>query len=64
MGRKTLRPGTLPLRAGVSEYAEAVSLLQEEFRQGWVFPIDLHHFVEFEPLRDDPEFQELMRPKG
>ena len=50
--------------ATLGEHAEAVSLLQETARSGWVNPFDLANIIEFAPLRDHPDFQELIRPKG
>ena len=52
------------IAAVLGEHAEAVSLLQEAYRLGWVHTASVHLDVDFEPLRDRPEYQELMRPKG
>jgi tetratricopeptide (TPR) repeat protein len=54
-------------RAGIAsvlgEHMEALRLLQEEFRRGWL-SLGVLRSADFDPLRDYPEFQELMRPKG
>jgi hypothetical protein len=42
----------------------AVSLMQHALAEGAYPPNPWHHLIEFEPLRDYPPFQELMRPKG
>jgi tetratricopeptide (TPR) repeat protein len=52
------------IAAALGDHSDAISLLQEAFRRGWVSPSRWHQFVEFEPLRDHPEFKELIRPKG
>jgi tetratricopeptide (TPR) repeat protein len=52
------------IAALLGEHAEAVRLLQEKARQGWVYVPWLHHYAALEPLRDYPPFQEFMRPKG
>jgi tetratricopeptide (TPR) repeat protein len=43
---------------------EAVELLREAFAQGYRFSISVHREPDFEPLRDYPPYQELIRPKG
>jgi hypothetical protein len=43
----------------------AVSLMQQAMAEGEGYPArPFHHLIEFEPLHDHPEFQELIRPKG
>jgi hypothetical protein len=61
--------GDIPVRrariaAALGDHSDAVRLLQEAFQHGWVSPNRWHQFVEFDPLRDYPPFQELLRPKG
>jgi tetratricopeptide (TPR) repeat protein len=43
---------------------KAVELLSEAFAQGYRFSISVHHDPDFEPLRNYPPYQELIRPKG
>jgi len=43
---------------------QAVELLRRSFNEGRSYGIDLHRNIDFDPLRDYPPFQELMRPKG
>jgi tetratricopeptide (TPR) repeat protein len=52
------------IAAVLGEQVGAVRLLQQAYHQGWVEPQMVFRSVEFESLRDHPEFQELMRPKG
>jgi DNA-binding SARP family transcriptional activator len=52
------------IAAALGEYAGAVMLLQQAYRQGWLLLPEVKYFVEFAPLHDDPDFQELFRPKG
>jgi DNA-binding SARP family transcriptional activator/Tfp pilus assembly protein PilF/TolB-like protein len=42
----------------------AVELLRRAFNEGLEYGIWLHRDIDFEPLRDSPPFQELVRPKG
>ena len=49
------------IRAWLGDNDEAIRLLRQTFGpQGR----DLHEALEFRPLADDPDFQELQRPKG
>ena len=54
-------------RAGIAavlgEHMEALRLLQEEVRRGWL-GVGVLRSADFDALRDRPDFQELMRPKG
>ncbi|MGD8322534.1 MAG: hypothetical protein PVJ02_18930, partial [Gemmatimonadota bacterium] len=43
---------------------EAVDLLRRAFSEGVAYGIWIHRDVDLEPLRDDPAYQELVRPKG
>ena len=42
----------------------AVDLLRDSFAQGMAFGAALHRDPDLEPLRDEPAFKELVRPKG
>jgi tetratricopeptide (TPR) repeat protein len=48
----------------LGEKDEAVALLRDAFAQGYRFSISVHRDPDFEPLRDYPPYQELLRPKG
>jgi predicted Zn-dependent protease len=48
----------------LGEKDEAVALLRNAFAQGYRFSISVHRDPDFEPLRDYPPCQELLRPKG
>jgi tetratricopeptide (TPR) repeat protein len=48
----------------LGEKEKAVALLREAFAQGYRFTITVHRDPDFEPLRDYPPYQELLRPKG
>jgi serine/threonine protein kinase/tetratricopeptide (TPR) repeat protein len=52
------------IHALLGETAEAVKLIQESFDQGNGFGVYIHREIDFEPLRDYPPFQELLKPKG
>jgi tetratricopeptide (TPR) repeat protein len=52
------------IHALLGEHAEAVKLIQESFDQGNGFGVYIHLEIDFEPLRDYPPFQELLKPKG
>jgi serine/threonine protein kinase/tetratricopeptide (TPR) repeat protein len=52
------------IHALLGEHAEAVKLIQESFDQGNGFGVYIHREIDFEPLRDYPPFQELLKPKG
>jgi tetratricopeptide (TPR) repeat protein len=53
------------IAAQLGERERAVNLLREAFAQGFQHGIyDPHANMDFEPLRDYPPFQELVRPKG
>jgi tRNA A-37 threonylcarbamoyl transferase component Bud32/tetratricopeptide (TPR) repeat protein len=45
------------------EGALAVDLLREAISQGAYFTIEMHRDMDLEPLKDDPGFRELTRPK-
>jgi hypothetical protein len=38
--------------------------LQDAFGQGYRFTISVHRDPDFEPLRNYPPYQDLIRPKG
>ena len=48
----------------LGEKEKAVALLREAFAQGYRFSISVHRDIDYEPLRDYPPYQELIRPKG
>jgi hypothetical protein len=52
------------IAAVLGETAEAVTLLQDAFSQGDAYGIWIHLDMDLDSLRDDPAFQELVRPKG
>jgi tetratricopeptide (TPR) repeat protein len=52
------------IAAELGDPAAAIDLLRAAFTEGIPYGIWIHQEVAFEPLRDDPDFQELMRPKG
>ena len=48
----------------LGDRARATNLLREAVAAGFSDYLDIHTNPAFEPLWDDPEFQEIMRPKG
>jgi len=52
------------IHALLGEHAVAVHLIQESFKQGRSFGVYIHHDIDFEPLRDYPPFQDLLKPIG
>jgi tetratricopeptide (TPR) repeat protein len=52
------------IAAMLGETVEAVGLLRRAFSERVYYGLWLHREVAFEPLRDYPPFEELMRPKG
>jgi tetratricopeptide (TPR) repeat protein/TolB-like protein len=52
------------IAAALGERERAVALLRQALEQGVVYSADLHAIREFDTLRDDRAFQELLRPKG
>jgi serine/threonine protein kinase/tetratricopeptide (TPR) repeat protein len=51
------------IAALLGETASAVDVLRDAISQGAFYGIDLHRDMDLEPLKDDPAFGELMRPK-
>ena len=49
--------------AGLGERDKSISLLDESYRRH-TFPLDAGHIVEFDPLRSDPRFNELLHRVG
>jgi hypothetical protein len=52
------------IAAQLGEHDRAISLLQEAVTAGFYNYLLIHRDANFEPLWDDPEFQEILRPKG
>ena len=52
------------IAAQLGERDEAIRLLQQAVSRGFSRWGSFHVDTAFEPLRDDPEFQEIIRPKG
>jgi hypothetical protein len=52
------------IAAHLGEDDRAVELLAEAFSKGYPYGFAFHNSMEFEPLWDDPPFQELIEPKG
>lgn len=52
------------IAAALGENATALQRLRDAFQQGLAFGIGLHCDIAFESLRNDPGFQEILRPKG
>ena len=51
------------VHAGLGERDKSLALLQESYRQH-TFPLDAGYAVEFDPLRSDPRFTELLHRVG
>ena len=62
MGEPSYRRAAIAAQLGQS--AEAIRLLQQAIARGFYDYDRLHTDIDFDPLRDDPEFQEILRPKG
>ncbi len=52
------------IAAQLGERDEAIRLLQQAITLGFHDHDRLHVDISFDPIRNDPEFQEIMRPKG
>jgi len=52
------------IAAQMGERDEAIRLVQQAITRGFHEYGRLHVDIEFDPIRNDPEFQEIMRPKG
>jgi serine/threonine protein kinase/tetratricopeptide (TPR) repeat protein len=52
------------IAAQLGELDEAIRLLQRAITRGFHEYGRLHVDMAFDPIRDDPEFQEILRPKG
>lgn len=61
-GRTTYARAQIAAQAGDLDLA--MMLLRQAFAEGYAFGTTLHSAPEFAPLRDEPEFRELLRPKG
>ncbi|RLE25157.1 MAG: hypothetical protein DRJ61_19425, partial [Acidobacteria bacterium] len=62
MGWPSYHRATIAAQLGQS--AEAIRLLQQAISRGFHNFGSLHVDLNLDPLRDDPEFQEILRPKG
>jgi len=62
------RGTTQMLQAGIAahlgERDRAIHLIRKAIAAGYGHSVSLHINPDFEPLWDDPEFQEILRPKG
>ena len=52
------------LAAALGDRAAALSLLRQALSEGLAYGVTLHADPELAPLRDDPGFRALLRPKG
>ncbi|MFZ5789047.1 MAG: protein kinase domain-containing protein [Acidobacteriota bacterium] len=52
------------IAAQLGDRAQALALLREAFGEGLAHGVWIHRDIDLEPLRDDPAFLELIRPKG
>ena len=65
-GRRSAFPSYCRSRiaALIGERQRAVELLREALAQGWPYGLEIHSEPDFESIRDDEEFVELIRPRG
>ncbi len=56
--------GRARIAAQLGEGKRALELLRRSFAEGYAFSTSIHRDMDLEPLRNDPGFQELLRPKG
>ncbi len=61
-GRQTSRRACIA--AVLGERDQAVALLRQAFAEGVPYGARIHTDIALESLRNDPEFNELLRPKG
>ncbi len=52
------------IAARLGDHDRAINLLQQAVTAGFYNYLLIHRDANFESLRDDPEFQEILRPKG
>ena len=52
------------IAAQLGDRKDAIRLLQQAVSRGFYRWGSIHVDTAFDPIRDDPEFQEIMRPKG
>jgi tetratricopeptide (TPR) repeat protein len=52
------------ISGALGERDDGLNLLRQAFSEGWYHSWEHAWYAELAPLRDHPEFQELMRPKG
>ncbi len=62
MGRPSYHRATIAAQLGQS--AEAVRLLQQAIARGFHDYYQLHVDINLDPLRENPDFLEIVRPKG
>jgi tetratricopeptide (TPR) repeat protein len=62
IGQPTYIRAAIAARLGDTELA--MQLLKAALTEGFPYGIGLHRDWDLEPLWDDPEFQEILRPKG
>ena len=56
--------GRASIAAQLGERDEALRLLRQAVNEGFWDWRGLHQNADFDPLRNEPEFQEILRPKG
>ncbi len=61
-GRRTLYQARIAAQLG--DRRRAIRLIRQALSEGMPYSIGLHRDVAFEPLWDEPEFVELLAPKG
>ena len=52
------------IAAQLGDRDEAIRLLRQAITRGFSGYRQIHVEISFDPIRDDPEFQEILRPKG
>ena len=52
------------IAARLGDTEDALRLLKKALSEGHEYGIDLHRDWDLRPLWEDPEFQEILRPKG
>jgi tetratricopeptide (TPR) repeat protein len=52
------------LAAALGDHERALELLRQSYAEGTIYQFGMHFFPPLDPLRDHPEFQEFIRPKG
>jgi tetratricopeptide (TPR) repeat protein len=62
--RGSMEIGRAGIAAQLGDQDHAIHLIQQAIAAGYNDYMWIHVDPAFEPLRDDPEFQEILRPKG